>query len=146
MGLLDSMVSSALGGGGQGGLSPDVLMKVVSTLLNEEGGLTGLIQKFQAGGLGEIIQSWIGSGANLPISGDQLSSVLGGDLMGKLAGQMGTGQDQAAGTLADVLPGLVDQLSPEGGVPADNGLGGLGALLGGAGGGLGGMLGGMLKG
>ncbi|GAA6142268.1 YidB family protein [Hydrogenophaga sp. 5NK40-0174] len=145
MGLLDSVIGSAMGGGGQGGLSPEVLMNVVSTLMNEEGGLSGLIQKFQAGGLGEIIQSWIGSGANLPISGDQLSGVLGGDLMGKLADQMGTGQEQAAGTLAGVLPGLVDQLSPDGGVPADNGLGGLGALLGG-GGGLGGMLGGMLKG
>ena len=80
---------------------------------------------------------------------DQLGQALGPDLMGMIAAQLGGNRDQASTTLADLLPGLVDQLTPQGQVPADNGLGALGALLGGqdnpAPGDLMGMLGGLMQ-
>lgn len=83
------------------------------------------------------------------MSPDALGGALGPDLMDMIAKQMGGNQQQAAGTMADLLPGLIDQLTPQGQVPNDNGMGGLGALLGGGGGGnagdLMGMLGGLLK-
>ena len=62
-----------------------------------------------------------------------LGSALGPDLMGMIASQLGGNQQQAAGTMAELLPGLIDQLTPQGQVPADNGMGALGALLGGGG-------------
>jgi len=87
-------------------------------------------------GLGEVVGSWIGKGDNLPVSADQLKEVLGSDLLGKLAGQLGMDPAQASGQLADMLPGLVDQLTPQGVAP-ENGLGNAGDLLG--------MLGGLLQ-
>jgi uncharacterized protein YidB (DUF937 family) len=136
-------------GGASGGLDPQMLMGVVVTLINNAGGLPGILAKLQAAGLGEAVQSWVGTGANQPVSADQLGGALGSDLMGMLAQQLGGTTQQAAGTLAKLLPGLIDQLTPQGQMPADNGMGALGALLGGSGGGnandLMGMLGGLLQ-
>ena len=155
MGLLDSLVGAALGGqqGGQaqsaGGIDPQVLMGIVGALMNSSGGLSGILGKLQQGGLGDAAASWVGTGANQPVSADALGGALGPDLMGMIAKQLGGNQQQAAGTMADLLPGLIDQLTPQGQVPADNGMGALGSLLGGRDGKLDagdlvGMLGGML--
>lgn len=169
MGLLDSLIgaatdaasgsqqgqrSAAPASGLPGGLDPQMLIGLVGSLLASSGGLQGLLAKLQSGGLGDAAQSWIGTGANQPVSGDQLGSALGPDLMGMIASQLGGSQAQASGTLAELLPGLIDQLSPKGQLPADNelgGLGGLGALLGGGQGANGGaadlmgMLGGLMQ-
>jgi uncharacterized protein YidB (DUF937 family) len=153
MGLLDSLIGAATGGqqannaGGAaaGGMDPQMIIGIVGALMNNAGGLSGLLAKLQQGGLADAAQSWVGTGANQPVSPDALGGALGPDLMGQLAQQMGGNQQQAAGTLADLLPGLIDQLTPKGQMPADNGLG---ALLGGGGGGAGdlmGALGGLLK-
>jgi uncharacterized protein YidB (DUF937 family) len=169
MGLLDSLIGAAaeaasgsLQGqraptasatGLPGGLDPQMLMGLVGALLASSGGLQGLLAKLQSGGLGDAVQSWIGTGANQPVSGEQLGGALGPDLMGMIASQMGGSQAQASGTLAELLPGLIDQLTPKGQLPDENalsGLGGLGALLGGGQGGgnapdLMGMLGGLMQ-
>ena len=156
MDILKSVLGAALGGQqgaqaqGAGGLDPQVLMGIVGMLMNNAGGLSGLLAKLQQGGLGDAAASWVGTGANQPVQPEALGSALGPDLMGMIAGQLGGNQQQAAGTLADLLPGLVDQLTPQGRVPQDNGMGALGALLGGNDGKLDagdlmGMLGGMLK-
>lgn len=162
MGLLDSLIgaatkaamgsqrgSGAAASGGAGGLNPALLITLVSTLLNNAGGLQGLLAKLQSAGLGEAAQSWIGTGSNQPVDPDQLGQALGPDLMGMIAAQLGGDQAQASTALADLLPGLIDQLTPQGQVPADNGLGALGALLGGqsspAPGDLMGMLGGLMQ-
>ena len=95
----------------------------------EGGGLRGLVEKFNEAGLGEVVGSWIGKGENLPVSADQLKEVLGSDMLGKLAGQLGVDPDQASGQLAELLPGLVDKLTPQGVAP-ENGIGDAGELLG----------------
>lgn len=164
MGLMDSLVGAAgkaardaLQGqsapaagasAGAGGLDPKLLIGLVSTLLNQAGGLSGLMAKLQAAGLGEAVQSWVGTGTNQAVPADRLGAALGPDLMGTLARQLGGSGQDAAGVLASLLPTLVDQLTPQGQVPADNGAGGLSALLGSAQGGgadLAGLLGGLLR-
>ena len=161
MGLLDSLIGAATGGqqtanasdgaagGALGGLDPQMLIGIVGVLINNAGGLSGLLAKLQQGGLADAAQSWIGTGANQPVSPDALGGALGPDLMDQLAQYMGGNQQQATGTLVDLLPGLIDQLTPKGQLPADNGLGGLGALLGGGASGgaadLMGALGGLLR-
>ena len=163
MGLMDSLIGAAtnaamgsLKGGsagapGAGGLDPQMLMGIVGALMNNAGGLSGLLGKLQQGGLGDAAQSWVGTGANQSVSPDALGGALGPDLMGMIAQQMGGNTQQASATMADLLPDLIDKLTPQGQVPADNGMGALGALLGGTQGGQGldagalvGMLGGML--
>lgn len=162
MGLLDALIgaagnaarapgSAARANSAAGGLDPQMLMGIVMALINQAGGLQGLLAKLQAGGLGEASQSWVGTGANRSVSPDQLGSALGPDLMAMIARQMGGNTQQASSTMAELLPELIDRLTPQGQLPADNGLGGLGALLGGGAAGKGpgaadlvGMLGGLM--
>ena len=156
MSLLDSLIGAATGGqpankgDAVGGLNPQMLMGLVTLLMNNAGGLSGLLSKLQQSGLGDAVQSWIGSGTNQSVSPSAMGSALGPDLMGMIARQLGGSQEQAAGTMADLLPGLIDQLTPQGELPTDNGLGALGSLLGGGAGkgldagNLMGMLGGLM--
>ena len=133
MGLLDTVIGMVGGNaqGGGGGLNPALLNAIVGMLGNDAqgGGLGGLLGKLQQAGLGEVASSWVGSGQNLPISGDQLSGALGSDVLGQLARQLGLGQSEVASQLSQHLPQVVDRLTPQGKVP-EGGLGDIGALLG----------------
>lgn len=102
----------------------------------ELGGLSGLADRFQQAGLGHVIGSWIGRGENLPISADQISNVLGSDTIGQIANQLGIDPAQASDRLSQLLPGLIDRLTPHGVMP-EGGLGDTSDLMG--------MLGGLLK-
>ena len=136
MGLLDSVLG-AIGGaqGGQGGGQAALINAVIGMLANQGGGqgglggLGGLIGKFQQGGLGDVVGSWVGTGQNMPVSPDQLSNVLGSDTIGNLAQQLGLSQGDVAGQLSQILPQVVDKLTPDGQVP-EGGLGDVGSLLG----------------
>jgi uncharacterized protein YidB (DUF937 family) len=145
MGLMDSLVAAAgkaaLGslqgsgaaasGAGGAGLDPQQLIGLLGTLLNQAGGLPGLLQKLQAAGLGEAAQSWVGTGANQPVAPEALGAALGPALLEPLSRQLGGQSGDVAALLAQVLPGLVDRLTPQGRLPAGDGTDGLGALLGG---------------
>ena len=154
MGLLDSVLGSvmgsnqqqagaAAGAGGLGGLiamvasNPQMLQVITGMLGNDggQGGLGGLMAKFQQAGLGDAANSWVGSGDNQAITGDEMSSALGEGTMADLSAKMGMSQGDAAGSLAGMLPGLIDKLTPNGAAPA-GGLGNSGDLMG--------MLGGLL--
>jgi uncharacterized protein YidB (DUF937 family) len=138
MGLLDSVmgaVAAEVQGQGQGGLG-DVLGSLLAQN-GELGGLSGLVEKFNQAGLGNVVSSWIGHGENLPVSGEQLASVLGSGTLGAMANKLGLDTSALSGQLAHALPGLVDQLTPNGALP-EAGVGQAGDLMG--------MLGGLLKG
>jgi uncharacterized protein YidB (DUF937 family) len=128
MSLFDSvisMVSSQVEQ--QGGIA-----HVVSSLLannGELGGLNGLVEKFNQAGLVDVVNSWIGTGQNQPISGDQLANVLGGDVLDQAASKLGMDPAQLSGQLSAMLPGLIDKLTPHGAAPA-GGLGNAGDLIG----------------
>ena len=92
------------------------------------GGLAGLIEKFQANGMGDIANSWVSSGQNLPVSSDQLSQVLGPQQMSDLASKFGLSTGDLGAQLSQGLPQAVDRLTPDGCLP-EGGLGGLGDLL-----------------
>lgn len=125
-----SSLQSGRSGGAQDGLDP---LAVVGELLKQSGGISGLQQRMQASGLGEVAKSWIGAGTNLPVSADQLMQAIGPDLLGNVMGKFG-GASAAGGNsglgqlLAQALPLVIDQLTPKGQVPPGNGLGDLGAL------------------
>lgn len=112
MGLLDGLLGS-LGGGG----SDNPLLSTVMQIVNENGGIGGLAEKFQQGGLGELAKSWISTGENLPISAEQLQSVLGNEHLAELAGKFGLDANQLSGQLSEYLPQVIDKLTPNGEVP-----------------------------
>ncbi len=120
-GGLQGMLGGVLGqlGGAQGG--SNALLTTAMTLLQQSGGLEGIVEKFRAGGMGSMVDSWVGTGANAPITGSQLTQVLGESTVTGLAKQLGTDPQQASGSLASMLPELVNQLTPNGQIPANSG-------------------------
>lgn len=116
MGLLDQLVGTLAGS--QSGTN-NTLLETVMKLVNDpqHGGLQGLIQTFQHGGLGEIVNSWVATGQNLPISAEQIQNVLGGSSLAQIAAQLGVSQEHASASLAEVLPQMIDSLTPNGSVP-----------------------------
>ena len=115
MGLLDSVVGSLAAGNTQGGNGLlDVVMQLIQ---NQPGGLAGLVQSLQQGGLAEVVSSWVSTGQNMPVSAQQVASALGGDQLQNIAAQLGVSPEQASGSLAGLLPQVVDQLTPNGQLP-----------------------------
>ena len=112
MDIMDSL-KSAIGGGNQ----QNDLMSTVMGLLGGQGGLNNLIGQFASKGLGDVINSWVGTGKNLPITGDQLHSVLGPDTVKNLASKLGMDSGALTSQLSNLLPQVVDKLTPEGKVP-----------------------------
>jgi uncharacterized protein YidB (DUF937 family) len=123
-----SFLNDLLGGaqGGQAGGSS--LVSIAGQLIEKAGGIQGLVAMLQQHGLGDAVQSWVGTGANQPVSGDQLGQALQngglGSLLQDAAGKLGVDQNQLLGQLSQVLPHAVDHLTPDGQVPAQ-GQGGL---------------------
>ena len=125
MGLLDGILGS-LGGGDSGNA-----VSAITNLINSQpGGLGGLVSSFEQGGLGEVAKSWVSTGANMPISADQISAVMGSAPVAEFAQKLGIDPQMASGVLAQVLPQVVDHLTPNGQVPT-GGLGAIGDMLGG---------------
>jgi len=136
MSLFDSVISAVSSQVEQHGGIAQVLSGLLANN-GELGGLNGLVEKFNQAGMGDVVKSWIGNGQNQPISGDQLSNVLGSDVLGQAASKLGMDPSQLSGQLSAMLPGLIDKLTPHGAAP-EGGLGNSGDLMG--------MLGGLLAG
>lgn len=135
--------NAASGGGlqalmGLASQNPQLLQAAAGLLSNNSsvGGLPGLISAFQRAGLGDVANSWVGSGANRPVTGAQIEQALGSDTLRQLASSAGVDASQVSGLLAQVLPEVVNQVTPRGSVPR-GGAGGQDAIMG--------MLGGLLR-
>ena len=144
MGLLDSVLGSVLGGGNsqQQSGGAGALINIVAGMLANSGhgnsgtggalgglgGLAGLAEAFQRNGMGDVMNSWIGTGQNQSIAPDALGKVLGSDVLGQLTQHTGMDQGDLLGQLAQLLPHAVDKLTPQGQVPS-GGLGDLGSIL-----------------
>ena len=119
MGLLDGLAENVLGIGAQ--QSQGSMLQVALQVLEQNGGLPGIISKFEHGGMADHVGSWVGTGANMPISGAQLQEILGSGSIGEIAQRLGLSHGDASSGLAQVLPQVVDKLTPEGQVPPDHG-------------------------
>ena len=119
MGLFDQLAQTATSMLGQSGGKNDQLLQVVTQLLGKDssiGGLNGLIQAFQKSGLTEIVNSWVSTGADLPISSQQIQQGLGSQLLQQLSAGTGLSQEACSSQLSSLLPTLVDKLKTEAGV------------------------------
>jgi uncharacterized protein YidB (DUF937 family) len=142
MGILDTVlgvIKSQAANNAAPGTAVDgdhhLLESVIGILTDpQSGGLSGLVEKVAASGLGDQVASWVGTGNNLPITAEQIHEVLGSPFVQGLAQKMGINSADVAGSLASLLPQVVDKLTPDGQVPANNqllelGLSGLKSLL-----------------
>lgn len=85
---------------------------------NIGGGVNEALEKLKKSSIGEQVQSWIGKGENKPVDADQMTQAIGKERMEQIAQQAGTTPEQAAQTMADKLPGMVDKMTPDGEVPS----------------------------
>lgn len=111
MGLLDNLL-----GGSLGQIEAAAAPALISAVLAKTnlGDLQGLVNQLQQGGLGNQVQSWLGNGANLPVTPDQIRAALGNDRVKELAQHFGVSPDAALKLLSEHLPGVIDQASPNG--------------------------------
>jgi uncharacterized protein YidB (DUF937 family) len=117
--MLKDLLGSLLGGGAK---TPNsgLLESGIKVLLNPQGptgGLNGLLEMFKSKGLGDIVQSWIGTGPNKKISAGQMKKGLGGDVLDQIAAAVGLSKGAASAQLAKHLPKIIDKLTPQGKIP-----------------------------
>ena len=112
MSLISDLLGQVLGNLGSG--QQNQLFQAAAGVITSHGGLDGLKEKFESQNLGHIFSSWVGAGQNQPITADQVTQVLGHDKVQELAQQAGVSHGDAAASLAQILPNLVDKLTPNG--------------------------------
>jgi uncharacterized protein YidB (DUF937 family) len=113
MGMLDDLENQAmtkmLGSSGN-----PLATSLLQMIQNQPGGLKGMLQSFHEKGLGSLVSSWVSTGQNLPISADQVQQVLGSGTVQELAAKAGISPDVAGSAISQMLPTLVDKLTPNG--------------------------------
>jgi uncharacterized protein YidB (DUF937 family) len=107
MGLLDGILGGVIGG---------EMASVVNGLIEKHGGVQGIVKQFEQQGLGETVRSWVGTGANQPISADQVHQALGSGALQELAAKVGLNPQDLAQKLSQILPQAIDKLTPGGAV------------------------------
>ena len=115
MGLLDSLESMAMSK--VAGSNP-AASEILAMIQNHPGGLNGLVQSFHQNGLSSLVNSWTGTGENQPATADQIQQVLGSEKVQALAQKLGISPQAASSTLAQLLPTVVNHLTPNGAIPA----------------------------
>ncbi len=123
MGLFDSLAKNALGGllGGSAKQDPAAML---SGLLNDAGGLQGLMGQFQKAGFGDQFASWVGTGENKPLDAEQLQKAVGLDEIQRLADKVGMKTQTVLPLLSQFLPQVIDKLTPKGQIDDNNPSGG----------------------
>ena len=122
MALFDSIIGSArdkfgLSNEGSGGLVAALLALITDP---KSGGFGGFIDRFRNAGLGSVVDSWISTGSNEPLTGGQVESALGSDTLDGIASQAGVDRGTASSALGGIIPSIVDTLTPDGDVPDDS--------------------------
>ena len=115
MGLLDNLENAAMSQFGGSNASATGILEMIQ---NHPGGLSGLVQSFHDNGLGGLVNSWVGTGANQPASAAQIQQVLNSGQIQALAQKLGVSPDAASSTLAQLLPMVIDHLTPNGTLPS----------------------------
>ncbi len=118
MGFLDQLKEGLAGKLGLGSGGNSFLEQAIGLINNPAtGGLGGLIETFKSKGLGEFINSWVGTGENKLISPDQIQDALGADKVQQVAEEVGVSKEEASKKLSEILPQIIDRLTPNGNLP-----------------------------
>lgn len=111
MGLFDS-VAGAMMNKVMGDKGP--LAKLAMELFQQYGGLPGILQTLKNGGLSEQVDSWVGQGANMSVNAAQIGAALGSSVLAGIAAKLNMTTDELSSKIAEHLPDVVNQLTPNG--------------------------------
>jgi uncharacterized protein YidB (DUF937 family) len=111
MGMFDGLL---------GGIVGASMVSVVNGIIEKHGGLQGVVSEFEKNGLGATVKSWVGTGPNQAISPEQVHKVLGPDLLRQLSEKSGLSVEDLAQKLSQVLPQVVDKMTPDGTIPKES--------------------------
>lgn len=104
----------------------DVLITAAMAMLEKAGGIQGVMEKFQKSGMGDVVASWVGTGQNQSITPDQITQALGQENIQVITKQINIPAEQSGNLLSELLPALIDKLTPDGQVPDQNQMASLG--------------------
>jgi uncharacterized protein YidB (DUF937 family) len=109
------------GGGALGGRNAllALLLPLALQWIQRNGGIGNVLQRVNQRGFGGQAASWIGTGQNEAMPLDAVHQVVGNDALAAMSQQLGVGEDEVAQGFAEILPEVVDRLSPAGEMPAD---------------------------
>lgn len=116
MGLLDGIAGQVLGNMLGGSNDKSLLGKIAMEMISKNGGVGGILEKFNQSGLGDLAASWVGQGQNQSLSEDQVGSVFGNDMIADMASKFGVDSSLLTGQIAQYLPELMNQATPAGAV------------------------------
>jgi uncharacterized protein YidB (DUF937 family) len=105
MGMLDGLLGGVVGG---------EMATVINGLIEKHGGVQGIVAQMEQQGLGNTVRSWVGNGANQPITADQVHQAFGSDTVRALAAKVGLTPEDLTAKLSQILPGVIDKLTPAG--------------------------------
>ena len=108
MGMFDGLLGGVIGG---------AMVSVVNSIIEQHGGIQGIVGQFEKNGLGATVKSWVSTGANQPISSEDLQRALGPEMLQQLSQKTGMSVDDLARKLTEVLPVAIDKMTPNGTVP-----------------------------
>jgi len=114
MSLFDQLLGGVVGKLGTSEQKGSLLDLAANVIKDHPGGLSGIVQQFQAGGLADQVKSWVGTGQNQPITAEQLTNVLGPDNVARMSQKLGISSQVVSAGLAAVLPAIIDHLTPKG--------------------------------
>jgi uncharacterized protein YidB (DUF937 family) len=100
-----------------GGIVGAGMVSVVNNILEQHGGVQGVVNQFERNGLGSTVRSWVGTGPNEAISPEDVHRALGPDLLQQLAAKSGMSVQELTQKLAQVLPQAMDKMTPDGTLP-----------------------------
>jgi uncharacterized protein YidB (DUF937 family) len=114
-----SGLTGGSGGAGGGGMG-NILLQLGLSMIQQNGGLGGVLSKFRENGMGAQADSWVGTGQNMNVAPNQLEQIFGSGALSEIANKLGMSQDQAGSAMSQVLPELINQLTPQGQVTPDS--------------------------
>ncbi|HMD72756.1 MAG TPA: YidB family protein [Steroidobacteraceae bacterium] len=120
MGFLDTALGSLLSATSAPAQQAPIA-QALGTLLQQHGGIGGLVNQLSQGGLAGQVSSWIGTGQNQAVTGTEIAQALGSGSIGHIAQQLGINPQEAGNLLAQVVPHLIDHMTPGGQLPANAG-------------------------
>ena len=126
MGLIGTLLRMFLGRSGGGMLARMLggpMLGIILGMLKKQGGLGGILDKFKGAGLGHKADSWVGTGPNETLDPEEVERALGPDELRQIAEQTGLTVEQVREKLAEGLPEVINEVTPQGSVPDDNKLG-----------------------